>query len=178
MTVEQIAGLPVHLVANDSCVLLLWTTWPFIRDALRVLDAWGFEYVTGLPWVKVVSLERAETPAFDLDGDGGAARLKPTYGVGYWMRGCTEPILLAKRPGAPSVRTPWVGLVSENARHSRKPDTLYDLAESFPAPRLELFARRVRAGWTQLGDGLPEPTSVPDGLDALAGKLSQSEMFA
>ena len=37
--------------------------------------------------------------------------------------------------------------------HSRKPDELYDLIEAYsPGPRLELFARGSRPGWTTWGD--------------------------
>jgi N6-adenosine-specific RNA methylase IME4 len=40
--------------------------------------------------------------------------------------------------------------------HSAKPEALQDLAERLsPGPRLELFARRRRAGWTCWGDQLP-----------------------
>ena len=157
LTTEDLKNLPVaHYVAN-SAVLLLWTTWPFIPDALDVMEAWGFEYVTGLPWVKVTS--RDDT--------------KPVYGVGYWMRGATEAILVGKRKSGRSARTafiglveegfedPLTGLVTESFAHSRKPDSIYDLAEAFGAqvapgkPRLELFARRARTGWWSLGNEAP-----------------------
>jgi len=37
--------------------------------------------------------------------------------------------------------------------HSRKPDDLHDLIEACsPGPRLELFARGTRPGWTGWGD--------------------------
>lgn len=149
MSMDDLKSLPVDDVAATDAVLLLWTTWPFLREAAALIDAWGFEYVTGMPWVKVASVQPS--------GDDMQRQLSfaPTYGVGYWFRGCTEPLLVAKRPKGPSVRTPWVGLLSPNAKHSRKPQSVYDLAESFPAPHLELFARGRREGWTQLGNELP-----------------------
>ena len=154
---KALQELPVDKYTADSAVLLLWTTWPFIGDALQVVDAWGFEYVTGLPWVKVTS--RDDT--------------KPVYGVGYWMRGATEVILIGKKHGGRSARTPFIGLVeegfvdplsglvTESFQHSRKPDDVYMLAEAFGAqvapgkPRLELFARRPREGWVSLGNEAP-----------------------
>lgn len=145
LTTDDLIKLPVGDLASDNAVLLLWTTWPFLPDALRCINAWGFKFITGLPWVKIDDIVQGKEITF-----------KPTYGVGYWMRGCTEPILLAKRPNAPSVRQPYVGLLSKSGRHSRKPDTIYELAESFPEPRLELFARRAREGWRQLGNEAPE----------------------
>jgi N6-adenosine-specific RNA methylase IME4 len=149
LTTEDLCNLPVAEAAADNAVLLLWTTWPMIGEAMKVIDAWGFKYTTGLPWVKYQKLD-AGTEAFP-DAPG----FKPIYGVGYWMRGASEPILLAKRHKAASVRTPYVGLLSPNASHSRKPNSLYELAEAFPGPRLELFARRRQEGWDQLGDELP-----------------------
>jgi len=144
-TLDQAAleALPVGDVCARDAVLLLWTTWPFIPDALALIEAWGFTFKTGLPWVKVTDITGGREPVF-----------APAYGVGYWLRGCSEPILLASR-GKAAIRTNWIGLLSENARHSRKPDTLYELAESFPGPYLELFARRTREGWVSLGNEVP-----------------------
>ena len=44
------------------------------------------------------------------------------------------------------------GLLAERMQHSRKPDSLHDVAETMPGPRLELFARRARPGWTVWGN--------------------------
>lgn len=139
LSTRELAALPVRDVVAQDCVLLLWATWPFLPDALALVEAWGFTYKTGLPWVKVDSLDAGSEPAF-----------KPTYGVGYWMRGCTEPIVVGAR--GRSWRTQWVGLLSEAAVHSRKPATVYELAESFGTPRLELFPRERRPGWVALGN--------------------------
>jgi N6-adenosine-specific RNA methylase IME4 len=144
MALADICALPVRDVAAEDAVLLLWTTWPMLRDAFAVIDAWGFEYVTGLPWVKVEQL-----PTRTLDG---GLMGKPTYGVGFWGRGCSELLLLCRR-GEVAVRTPHVLLLSENFRHSQKPGNVYELAEHMPAPRLELFARgHARAGWDVFGN--------------------------
>jgi N6-adenosine-specific RNA methylase IME4 len=144
MALADICALPVRDIAAEDAVLLLWTTWPMLRDAFAVIDAWGFEYVTGLPWVKV-----EEIPTRTLDG---GLMGKPTYGVGFWGRGCSELLLLCRR-GEVAVRTPHVLLLSENFRHSQKPGNVYELAEHMPEPRLELFARgHARAGWDVFGN--------------------------
>ena len=45
--------------------------------------------------------------------------------------------------------------------HSRKPGAFYKLVETtFPAPRVELFARWRRDGWLQFGNELPD--AAPD----------------
>lgn len=138
LSTAELCDLPVaDIVASDS-VLVLWTTWPFVPDAVKVCEAWGFKYVTGLPWVKT-------------NPNGKTVN----YGIGYWFRGVSEPILVGKRGRA--YRTNFAGLISPAVGHSRKPAHVYELAERFPAPRLELFARtppdQLRpAGWYQLGD--------------------------
>lgn len=135
----DLCELPVRDLARDDSVLLLWTTMPMINEAMKVIEAWGFTYVTGMPWVKI----------------DGIIPPKPVYGVGYWFRGATELILVGKRKK--SYRTNYIGFMSESFEHSRKPDDLHGLAEAcFPGPYLELFGRRSRSGWTVLGDESPE----------------------
>lgn len=136
LTTDDLCALPVGQLGTEESVLLLWTTWPFLPDALRVMSAWRYDYVTALPWIK--------TQQNDLN--------KPAYGVGYWFRGAAEPLLVGKRSA--SYRTNWTGLIAPGMAHSRKPDHAYDLANSFPGPRVELFARRTWPGWYSLGDEL------------------------
>ena len=136
LSTAELAKLPIGDLADDDCVLLLWATWPFLPDAITLCQAWGFSYVTGLPWVKTK----------------GEAVL---YGVGYWLRGATEPIIVAKRGKA--FRTHYVGLIAPGLRHSRKPNDIYELGNSLPGPHLEIFARSYEdepaslTGWYQLG---------------------------
>ena len=149
LSTADICALPVSDYATDDSVLLMWTTWPFISDALKVIDAWGFDYVTGLPMVKIDSKQ------------------EPKYGVGYWVRGCTEPLLIAKRRKGKSYRSPNLGLLTTKTgeepdalvtpalSHSRKPNHQYELGETYPGPRLEIFARgdtAQRHGWFSLGN--------------------------
>lgn len=144
MTTDEICSLDVASVADKDCVLLLWTTWPFlIKDAPMVISAWGFEYVTGLPWIKVQKSEK------DLWGEW---QHKTQLGVGFWVRGVTEPLLICRR-GRPKLPDKcFVGLLSPNIYHSRKPDSIYSYAESLEGPYLEMFCRRPRAGWDVFGN--------------------------
>lgn len=144
MPLSDICSLPVPQLAADDCVLLLWATWPQLEAAFTLIRGWGFEYITGLPWVKIQGLAGR-----DMFGDW---RIKPQYGIGYWVRGCTEAILIARRGNPPRPDDGWVGLLSPNVQHSRKPDDLYQLAESLQGPYLELFARRRREGWDCWGN--------------------------
>jgi N6-adenosine-specific RNA methylase IME4 len=148
---QELLDMPISDLASPDAVLLLWATWPMFPLALELIAAWGFSYVTALPWVKVVGVEPTLEDAF---------QFKPAYGVGYWFRGAAEPLLVAKRPKGPSYPSQLVGLLSDNARHSCKPDSVYELAAGYPGPRLEVFARRRVPAWakewTQVGIELPE----------------------
>ena len=152
LTTDTLCDLSLTELISDESVLLLWTPVPFLLDGQRVLEAWGFKYVTALTWVKIQ----------------GIIPPTPVYGVGYWFRGATELILVGKRKK--SYRTNYIGFMSESFEHSRKPDDLYALAEEcFPGPYLELFARRTRPGWEQLGNELPDHPGedIRDGLARL-----------
>lgn len=152
MAIEQICALPVGELAADDCALFLWATWPQMQEAMAVIKAWGFQYVTGFPWLKIVG-----APSFDL---WGLLTVKAQYGVGFWVRGCTEPLLIARRGNVKPPDGGFVGLLSENLRHSRKPENIYHIAERMPGPYLEMFARRPRAGWQSWGNEIQGGVSI------------------
>ncbi len=164
MSVKELKALPVSDIADEHCVLLFWATMPLLPDALEVMNAWGFVYKSAMPWIKVHDLEK----------------LNPTYGTGFWMRGNAELVLVGARPGTPAPRSPYLGLLSERFKHSRKPAHLYEYAESFSGPRLEMFARDWREGWVSLGDGLLGE-SISDGIARLNRQMKteivQGSMF-
>lgn len=145
MTIPEIKALPVGDVAAKDAVLLMWTTWPHLKFALEVIDAWGFEYKTcGFDWMK------ADVSTRDLFPDPKTAAMK----MGYWTRSNSEPCLLATR-GKPKRRDAGVrmGIIEPSRQHSRKPDCVYDRIERLVAgPYLELFARTQRPGWTAWGN--------------------------
>jgi N6-adenosine-specific RNA methylase IME4/ParB-like chromosome segregation protein Spo0J len=129
MDVREVCLLPVPTLAHEDCVLWLWTTNAFMREAYECLAAWGFEGKTILTWVK----ER--------------------MGTGDWLRGQTEHCLLAVR-GRPTVTltNQTTALLAPAREHSRKPDEFYRLVESLcPGSKLEMFAREGRDGWTSWG---------------------------
>lgn len=145
MTPAALRRLPVEQLAADDAVLLLWATWPQLDVAMSVIAAWGFAYVTGFPWVKLY-----DPPFVD---EAGELVARPVYGTGAWVRGCSEMVLIGRRGKARPPEGNWLGLLSQRLRHSRKPEHIYDYAESFPGPWLELFARQpARPGWAVWGN--------------------------
>lgn len=143
MKPESICDLPVAALAAEDSVLLLWATWPMLPMAMQVIERWGFRYVTGFPWVKVCGISMSSF---------GGIEIHPRWGVGFWARGASEPLLIAKRGKAKPPEMDFMGLLGPNVRHSRKPDSAYEFAEALPGPYLELFARRTRPGWHVWGN--------------------------
>lgn len=153
MSVAAICALPVEQLAAPDSVLLLWGTWPLLPEAIRVMQSWGFAYVTGFPWIKIEG-----EPSRDL---WGALDIKPQYGIGFWVRGCSELVFVGRRGNVSPPTDGFVGLLSENFGHSRKPDSLHHYAESLTGPYLELFARRPRAGWDVWGNQAEGSITMP-----------------
>lgn len=95
----------------------------------------------------------------DLFGDFCA---KPTWGLGAWVRGCSEPIFIGKRGNAaPPPDQHFLGLLSKRLQHSRKPNDIYHYAMSFPGPYLELFARSKVDGWDSWGNEVECDVEIP-----------------
>lgn len=145
MDTKEIAELPVRDVAAKDCVLGLWTTWPHLKSALWVMQAWGFTYKTCMfDWMK------ANTSQIDLFRDDAEVQI----GGGYWTRSNTEPCLLGTR-GHPKRLDKGVrmGIVEPRREHSRKPGCVHSRVERLVAgPYLELFGRRQIVNWTVLGN--------------------------
>jgi N6-adenosine-specific RNA methylase IME4 len=79
------------------------------------------------------------------------------FGPGLTTRKNCEFVILGKR-GQPKrlARDVFELVVAPRREHSRKPDEVYLRIQRYCAgPRLELFARESRPGWTPRGD---EPT--------------------
>lgn len=135
MTTQDLCDMPVSNLAAPDSVLYLWATWPQLPIALQVMDAWGFEYITGFPWIKLTQ-------------DWSGVKM----GVGHWVRGASEMVLVGKRGNAKCPKSPYLGLMSPNLPHSMKPEDVHKLAEQHPGPYLELFGRRQIVGWTVFGN--------------------------
>lgn len=138
MSLDDIAKLAVGGLADEDCALFLWATWPMLRHALSVIDAWGFTYKTmGFLWAKTNRRSRGFHT-----------------GLGYWTRANTEPCLLATRghPKRVDSSVPQL-VVAPVMQHSRKPPVVRNriarlLGES---ARIELFAREAIPGWDRWG---------------------------
>ena len=137
MSVDDICNIDVNRVADDNSVLLMWVTDPYLLDAFKVMESWGFNYKTvGFTWVKTNKSKGYFT------------------GMGYWTRSNPEMCLLGTK-GKPKRLDMSVKqlVVSQRREHSRKPDEVYDRIEKMlEGPYLEMFARNTRQGWDNFGN--------------------------
>ena len=134
---EIIKARAVPKIAAEDCALFLWATVPMLPQALEVMAAWGFVYKSQFIWVK------------------------DRIGTGYWNRNQHELLLVGTRGAipAPAEKDRWASVVhAPVGRHSEKPDVFYELIEAyFPnLPKIELNARKRRAGWAAWGFEAPE----------------------
>ena len=139
MSLDEICSLPVSEIAADDCTLFLWTTYPKLKEALSVIEAWGFTYVSvAFVWLKQNRIADSWY-----------------YGLGFWTRGNSEICLLAKK-GNPKRQSNRVHqfIISHIEQHSKKPDVTRDkiLQLMGDLPRIELFARQVSPGWDVWGN--------------------------
>ena len=137
MDVEQIAIFELPPLADD-CYLFLWRVASMQLEAFQVAQQWGFTIKTELVWRKLTRHGR------------------PHFGMGRHLRASHETCLVAVRgkpkPYSHSIRSVFDAQVG---RHSEKPDAFYQLVEQFSeGPYVELFARKRRKGWIQMGDEL------------------------
>lgn len=154
MPVEDICGLPVEAHADSDCMLCLWATMPKLREALQVIDAWGFKYLTvGFVWVK---LRRGKEDFPILEQRDFHS------GLGHWVNGNAELVLLARRGMPQRLRMDVKQVVvAPVGKHSVKPvEVRRRIERLFPGPYLELFARSKVPGWDVWGDEV-------DGIDLL-----------
>ena len=142
MTLDEIKALPVADIAGEKAHLYLWVPNALLPEGLEVMDAWGFDYKSNIIWEKIRK-------------DGGP----DGRGVGFYFRNVTEMLLFGIRKHSAPNRTlaparSQVNLIRTRKReHSRKPDEIIPIIEACSAaPRIELFARGDRAGWTMWGN--------------------------
>lgn len=134
MTIDEITNLPIQTLAAENCELYLWTTQKYLPFSFAVLIAWGFKYCQTLTWCKKPR------------GTGQGGIYCPT----------TEFLILArqgKMPKAKRINSTWFLTKRPHNSHSTKPEFFQNMIEKVTdSPRIELFARRKRDGWTVWGN--------------------------
>lgn len=136
LSVSEIIALRPRLAGQAH--LYLWCVAQHVDWAYDVARAWDCEPIIVLTWKK------------------------PGAGTGRFQCN-TEHILVARRGnrignpfgqgGRHAPATPGTLFEWPRGRHSEKPREFFDLVERLsPAPRLEMYARQPRSGWTTWGN--------------------------
>lgn len=108
-------------------------------QALEVMAAWGFKYVTNFVWVK-------DHP-----------------GTGYWNRNQHETLFVGTKGNipCPAPGTQWPSvIIAPVGEHSEKPELSLEMIEAyFPTlPKIELNRRGpARHGWDAWGNEAEQP---------------------
>lgn len=160
MTEEQIAALPIGDLALPDAILLMWTTVPWLRKSIRIIEGWGFEFKSAAFWDKV------------------------SIGTGFWWQGQVEILIAATRgkPPAPengSILGP--SLYSEKKTdHSAKPLYFRDRINAVPEwkdwPKVELFARAdgpLPENWWAWGNEARVPQQQQLGIEEPAQEAAE-----
>lgn len=139
LTLEDLKALPVPSLAATDCALFLWMPSQHLKEALELMETWGFTFKT------IAFVWRKKCKASDNDH----------FGLGYWTRMGSEFVLLGTK-GNPQRQSASVRQVVEESVgvHSAKPPIIRDLIVELlgELPRIELFARETCPGWVAVGD--------------------------
>ena len=126
----------IHVAENSR--LFLWRVASMQKEALDVMDAWGFTPKSEIVWLKKTSSG------------------KRWFGMGRQVRNEHEICLIGTK-GKPKTLDKSIRSTFEApyTRHSGKPDIFFSIVEKLSSsPYLELFARNERKNWSQIGDEL------------------------
>lgn len=130
---SELKKLNVASIANEDCLLFMWTSSPHLQQAIELGVAWGFDY---------------KTVAFVRD--------KMSHNPGQYTLSNCELCLVFKRGKIPKprgARNIQQLVRAPRQAHSVKPQQVMDdITKMFPKQRrIELFARRKVDGWDAWG---------------------------
>jgi len=142
MNINDICRLPVWDLADpQSCLLAMWHVPSMPLEALKIVEAWGFRFMTmkGFTWHKTNQCK------------GNSA-----IGMGHMTRANSEDCLFAVRGRLPERLDAGIcqHQTAPRGGHSAKPALFRDLLVQLlgDVPRIELFARTQTPGWESWGN--------------------------
>lgn len=138
LKLKQLKGLDVASIAENDCLLFMWTTGPQMNNSIELGTAWGFEYKTiAFVWDKMV------------------------HNPGRYTLSQTEFVLAFKKgkfPQPRGARNVRQMVQVHRGAHSVKPVEVIDrITKMFPEQeKIELFARSNYVGWDNWGLEIPD----------------------
>lgn len=137
LKLKQLKKLNIPSIADEDCLLFMWTTGPQLANSIELGEAWGFEYKTvAFVWNKMV------------------------HNPGRYTLSQTEFVLAFKKGRFPQPRGARnIKQMVEVRRgvHSQKPaEVIEGITKMFPTQKkIELFARNNYEGWDNWGLEIP-----------------------
>jgi len=149
LKLKELMQLDVNSIADDNCILFMWTTGPQFENSIKLGVAWGFEY---------------KTVAFVWD--------KMVHNPGRYTLSQTEFVLAFRKGNFPTprgARNVHQLLSAPRSKHSEKPvEIIKSITEMFPnQDKIELFARQNFFGWENWGLEIPDNKIVIPTLSKL-----------
>ena len=139
MAMDAIKALPIDQLGEDNSALLMWCTFPYLDEQIKLFEHWNYRYRTiAFGWVKTNPVNG-----------------KPFFGVGFYAKSNIEICLLGIRGKMKPVSNSVSSVViAPRGRHSEKPAEVRDrIVQLFgDVPRVELFARQRVDGWDSWGN--------------------------
>ncbi len=123
-------------LCESNHILFLWATEKYLFEAEQIAKGVGYKLHARMIWNKVTGIPAAFTIRYGHD-----------YLL-YMYHGKLLPVATEERGKVHSVFTEQV------KKHSKKPEKSYEIIERlYPdMPKLELFARHKRVGWSAWGN--------------------------
>lgn len=164
---DAIKALPIKEIAADDSLLALWVPSSILQTGLEVMKAWGFRHTQTVIWVKTkldpfkdfkTKLRKNKLTEQDFDQLDYDSLLQ--FLMGRVFRQSHEVVLLGVRGKIYSQiknKSQRSVIFAPNIKHSQKPEILQDRLEKIlpNGNKIELFARRERAGWLCIGNEAP-----------------------
>lgn len=129
LKLNELKKLPLKDIAEEDCLLFMWTSNPHLAQAIELGESWGFKY---------------RTIAFIWD--------KMNHNPGqYTLSNCEICLVfkMGKIPQPRGARNVQQLVRVPRGKHSEKPiEVLQGITKMFPTQKkIELFARRTDEGW-------------------------------
>ena len=155
MSSDSIGKLNVQSIAEENCILFIWTTDYHLARCIEIIKLWGFEYKTvGFVWAKK-------------NKSGGQVCFMGAYTM---KSGCELCLIATKGKDAHKlIKNHKVRSFIESPReeHSKKPDAIRDRIVELcgDIPRIELFARQKIEGWDIWGNELHNDIELEEAMN-------------
>lgn len=193
MTDQDIINLDIKNICEDDAILALWVPGSKLDIGLACAENWGFKITQTWIWVKTKQspfedLKKSITKIIKKEKKDDFGKLIYdvidgfrlgdilNFFMGHCFRQTHELCLIGVRGKYTrllenrSQRSVYVGPALE--KHSQKPEELQDRLDIMlgSVPKIEIFARRDRPGWTCVG--LQCPSTMDEDIRDSIKKLS------